>query len=95
MYEYELKKYANDIFESENFRSTREYIQHGNMSVQEHCINVAKVSLYIRDKLNINCNTRDLIRGALLHDYFLYDWHKSDKVNSQQELCTMRGKNII
>ncbi len=84
MYEYELKKYANDIFESDNFKSTKEYIQHGNMSVQEHCINVAKASLYIRDRLKIRCNTRDLIRGALLHDYFLYDWHKSDKVNSHR-----------
>lgn len=81
MYEYELRKYANDIFESENFKSTKEYIQHGNMSVQEHSINVAKASLFIRDKFKIRCNTKDLIRGALLHDYFLYDWHKSDIVN--------------
>ena len=70
MYEYELRKYANDIFESENFKSTKAYIQHGNMSVREHSINVAKASLYIRDKLKIRCNTRDLVRGALLHDYF-------------------------
>ena len=67
MYEYELNKYANDIFESENFRSTKKYIQHGNMSVQEHCINVARTSLYIRDKFKIKCNSRDLVRGALLH----------------------------
>lgn len=79
MYENELKKYANDILESRNFRSTREHIQHGNMSVNEHCINVAKTSLYIRNKLRIKCNTRDLVRGALLHDYFLYDWHNSDE----------------
>lgn len=81
MYEYELKKYANDILESDNFRSTRAYVQHGSMSVQEHCINVAKASLYIRDRLKIKCNTKDLVRGALLHDYFLYDWHKSDRIN--------------
>lgn len=84
MYEYELEKYANDILESENFKSSKAYIQHGNMSVQEHCINVAKASLYIRDKFKIKCHTRDLVRGALLHDYFLYDWHKSDKVNSHR-----------
>jgi uncharacterized protein len=49
------------------------------MTVEEHCINVAKTSLYIKEKLNIKCNTRDLVRGALLHDYFLYDWHIGDK----------------
>jgi uncharacterized protein len=81
MFEYELTKYAKDILESENFQSTKEHIQHGNMSVNEHCIDVAKTSLYIKNKLNIKCNTNDLIRGALLHDYFLYDWHIGDKEN--------------
>jgi len=84
MYESELKIYANDILESENFKKTKEFIQHGNMSVQEHCINVAKTSLHMKYKLGITCNTSDLVRGALLHDYFLYDWHKSDKVNSHR-----------
>jgi uncharacterized protein len=79
MYELELNKYAKDILESDNFQSTKEHIQHGNMTVEEHCINVAKTSLYIKEKLNIKCNTRDLVRGALLHDYFLYDWHVEDK----------------
>lgn len=81
MYEKEIKKYAEDILKSENFQSTKNYIQHGNMSVQEHCINVAKTSLAIRNRLGVKCHSRDLVRGALLHDYFLYDWHKNDKVN--------------
>jgi uncharacterized protein len=81
MYEYELMKYAKDILESANFQKTKEHIQHGNMSVNEHCINVAKNSLYIKDKFNIQCNIEDLVRGALLHDYFLYDWHINDNVH--------------
>lgn len=84
MYEDVLKKYAEDILNSENFKSTKLYIQHGNMSVQEHCINVAKMSLMIRDKLGIQCNIRDLVRGALLHDYFLYDWHKTDTIETHR-----------
>lgn len=84
MYEDVLKKYAEDILNSENFKSTKLYIQHGNMSVQEHCINVAKMSLMIRDKFGIKCNVRDLVRGALLHDYFLYDWHKTDTVKTHR-----------
>ncbi|MCM1184796.1 MAG: phosphohydrolase [Roseburia sp.] len=84
MYQEELEKYAGDILNSENFQSTKEYIQHGNMSVYEHCINVAKMSLIIRDHFKIKCHSRDLIRGALLHDYFLYDWHTNDKVHSHR-----------
>lgn len=74
----ELWKYAGDILDSSNFKKTRNHIQHGNMSVNEHCISVAMTSLKIKDKFHIKCNKMDLIRGALLHDYFLYDWHEKD-----------------
>ncbi len=67
-----------DILTSRNFRTTREYIQHGNMTVNNHCVNVAKYSLAFSDKLHISCNRKELIRGALLHDYFLYDWHDEE-----------------
>ena len=67
-----LKEYGSDILTSDNFLKTKEYIQHGNMTVNSHCINVAIYSLAISRKLNISCNQRDLVRGALLHDYFLY-----------------------
>lgn len=77
-----LEEYASDILNSENFQKTKKHIQHGNMTVYEHCVNVAKTSLRLQHSLKIRCNERDLIRGALLHDYFLYDWHIKDKDNS-------------
>lgn len=78
MYNEAIKKYGKDILESENFHLIASHVQHGTMSVQEHCINVAETSLRIKEMLHISCNTCDLVRGALLHDYFLYDWHKGD-----------------
>ncbi len=81
MYNEEIKKYAKDILESDNFQMTKKHIQHGTMTVYEHCINVAKTSLWMRDKLHVICDDRDLIRGALLHDYFLYDWHVGEAKN--------------
>lgn len=71
-----LKEHGSDILDSDNFRKTKEYIQHGDMTVNSHCIDVAKYSLAISKKLGIPCSQRDLVRGALLHDYFLYDWHE-------------------
>lgn len=50
-------------------------MQHGNVSIYSHCINVAYMSLILSEYLNLNVNHRAIIRGALLHDYFLYDWH--------------------
>lgn len=70
-----LKQYGGDILASENFNKTKDHIQHGNMTVNNHCIDVARYSLAISRKLRIPCNRRELVRGALLHDYFLYDWH--------------------
>lgn len=70
-----LREHGGDILDSDNFKRTREFIQHGNMTVNSHSISVAKYSLAISRKLGLGCRQRELIRGALLHDYFLYDWH--------------------
>lgn len=75
-----IRSAAEDILQSDNFRSTRGHIQHGNMTVNSHCMNVAKYSIAISEKLHISCSQRELIRGALLHDYFLYDWHSRDHI---------------
>ena len=29
--------------------------------------------------MDMNVDIKSLIRGSLLHDYFLYDWHENDK----------------
>lgn len=75
-----LNHYASDILNSKNFRNSSKNIQHGTMSVLQHSINVAKYSLLINEKFGINCKRKDLVRGALLHDYFLYDWHDKNHV---------------
>ncbi len=76
-----LRENAKDILESENFKHTKEYIQHGSMTVNNHCLNVAKYSLFISRKLPVCFNEKELVRGALLHDYFLYDWHDKEHVS--------------
>lgn len=79
--ESELRCYGSDILHSENFDSSKNNMQHGTISVKEHSIQVARQSVLISDLLRIKHNRRDLVRGALLHDYFLYDWHHDDREN--------------
>ncbi len=74
----QIRAAAGDILESNNFMSTKGHIQHGDMTVNQHCVNVAKLSIAISEKLHIRCQREEMIRGALLHDYFLYDWHVGD-----------------
>jgi uncharacterized protein len=77
-YKY-INYYGKDILKSKKVKSQKQFIQHGNVSVYDHTYSVAVLSLYLADKLNINVDEKSLVRGALLHDYFLYDWHVKDK----------------
>ena len=70
-----MKQYGDDIMRSDNFKSTRNYVQHGTIPVRRHCLDVAQHSLAINRKLRIHCQEKDLVRGALLHDYFIRELH--------------------
>ena len=66
------------ITSDKKFLRTKNYIQHGTVSVYDHSISVAKASLKISRKLHLKVNTESMVKVALLHDYFLYDWHDKD-----------------
>ncbi|MCD8390476.1 MAG: HD domain-containing protein [Firmicutes bacterium] len=70
-----LVKTIQNISKQSQFAQTNNYIQHGNTTCLRHTLAVAHYSVRIAKVLGISCKTSDLIRGALLHDYFLYDWH--------------------
>lgn len=55
------------------------YTQHGDTSTLMHTIAVAHYSVKLARKLRLPVHKRELVRGALLHDYFLYDWHDKRK----------------
>lgn len=67
------------IIENSGLEKMSEYVQHGDTSCLLHTAAVAYYSVWLAKKLGIRCNKSDLIRGALLHDYFLYDWHDGTK----------------
>ena len=77
-YYKEVYSYGKDILKFNNVKKEKEFIQHGNVSVYKHTIIVAINCLKYTDKRNINVDRRSLVRGALLHDYFLYDWHEKN-----------------
>ena len=74
-----IEEYASDIINNEKVISQKKYMQHGNTSVYEHTIKVTIQALKLSERLRIKVDKRTLIRGCLLHDYFLYDWHVDDK----------------
>ena len=74
-----IRGYGSDILGSARFRSSDGNIQHGDVSVLEHSLSVAETSLKLARALRLKISERELVRGALLHDYFLYDWHRDGK----------------
>ena len=75
----ELFNRGKSIILSQEAQATKEFTQHGETTVFEHCLAVAKFSLliahFLERTLKIDIDKDSLVRGALLHDYFLYDWH--------------------
>lgn len=67
-----------DILCSQRMQLEKGFLQHGKVSVFEHSVGVARLCVLIALCLRIRVNRRALVRGALLHDYFLYDWHVKD-----------------
>ena len=80
-YEEEIQKNIDNLEKEGRLSLTKGFIQHGNVSVYEHCLAVCVCSIKIARMLRIRYDLRALIRGALLHDYFLYDWHINDDPN--------------
>lgn len=64
-----------EITESDKYKRTKELRQHGSVTVFEHSLSVAETSLKLSKKLHIKVDEESMVKVALLHDYFLYDWH--------------------
>ncbi len=76
----EYYNYVKDILDNEIVLKMKNYIQHGNTSCYEHCVNVSYYSYLLTKKLKLN--TKNTARAALLHDFFLYDWHTEHKTKN-------------
>ena len=71
-----VRREGADILASPGMEKTKFFTQHGGTSVYEHCLNVACESLMLARRVKQSVDERAMVRGALLHDYFLYDWHQ-------------------
>lgn len=61
------------IIDSEEFKTMANHRHHIQVSTYEHCLKVAYLCYRYHIKHNSKVNIKELVRAALLHDYFLYD----------------------
>jgi uncharacterized membrane protein/HD superfamily phosphodiesterase len=74
-FEPEYYEIIQDIEQHEEFLKLKEYFHH-NSSIYVHVQEVAYLSYRICKFLKLDY--RSAARGALLHDFFLYDWRNHD-----------------
>jgi uncharacterized protein len=73
--EKDFRRISRPYLRDPRFRKLRSYIQHGNTSTYEHSLNVARTAFGLNRRLRLRADEESLVRAALLHDYYLYDWH--------------------
>lgn len=76
--EKKFRHILTEVCKSSRMMQESKFTQHGSTSVFRHSVAVAYVSLWLARQMDISVDEKALIRGALLHDYFLYDWHEKD-----------------
>ena len=72
-YKYLVESKIEELNSNPRFIKMKEVNQHGTTTVYGHSIKVAYLSCKLASKFKLNVNYSKLIKGALLHDYFLYD----------------------
>ncbi len=70
---------AKPILEDEKYKQLEALVAHSDFSVYDHSLYVAIRSYVYAKNKGLDLDYSSLIRGALLHDYYLYDWHKPHK----------------
>lgn len=73
----EFIELIQDILHISDVQGLRDYYQHCRTSRLQHCINVAYYTFLLSRRLKLN--VRSATRGALLHDFYLYDWKNNEQ----------------
>ncbi|MBQ8358145.1 MAG: HD domain-containing protein [Clostridia bacterium] len=64
-----------DILTSKEFEGMKAYRHHVKSNLYDHSLKVAYLCYLHHKKYGTDIDLREFVRGALLHDFYLYDWH--------------------
>ena len=70
-----LQRELEPLCSNPRVQEMRRFVQHGDTTTWQHCWRVAWFSYRIC--LRLGLDARAAARGAMLHDLFLYDWHRT------------------
>ena len=89
---------TKDLLSLEQMKDLDNYIQHLNTSRLQHSINVAYYTYLLCKKFNLDYTSAT--RGALLHDFYFYDWRidkpeKGSHVSIHPKLALKTAQSLI
>ena len=73
--ELRFKELAEPIIFHPDYQKMKELKAHGKKTVYEHSMDVARLAFKWNRSMKLNIDEKELVTGALLHDFYLYDWH--------------------
>lgn len=73
----EFLDFGASIINHSQYQRMKDFVQHGKVTCYDHSIDVA-LRCFVHAKRKKK-DYRSITRGALLHDFFLYDWHDKNK----------------
>lgn len=72
----------------------KHFIQHGVITTYDHSLSVAAIAFWFNRRWRLGADEERLIRCAILHDFFLYDWHGSGPSKSVTPLSLLCGEKF-
>ncbi len=78
MNEVLYEKALEDMMRDKDVLELEKYSQHGATSTLDHCLHVTRTAGKIAKQLNLKISEEELVRGSMLHDYYLYDFKNED-----------------
>ena len=66
---------VRDILHSPEFAKMKTYRSHINSTLYRHSVKVAYLCFRHHKRWRMRMDIRELVRGAILHDFYLYDLH--------------------
>jgi uncharacterized protein len=69
-----FNEYAKEILENDIYNECKKLFSHGGIRIYDHSISVARMAFSFVERSK-TIDKRAVVRAALLHDFFLYEWH--------------------
>lgn len=89
----EFYRLIRDIITTEDYLTMKHFQHHIKGSVYDHSIKVAYLCYRHHKLFGTKIDLREFVRGALLHDYYLYDWH--DRLDEHRHHGTRHPRRAL